>query len=118
MGLLKALELYPSQTQSEADQHRFLKKLQTVERLAGITSTIIKDDSRDIYRLRITVDPLLSGMNALAIVEQLKQGETAIYTRDYHANQGFFDIDPRALHADDINAIYSKLKSIIRRGTL
>ena len=27
--------------------------------------------------------------------EQLREGEIAIYTRDYGVRQGFFDIDPR-----------------------
>ena len=43
----------------------------------------------------------------------LREGEIAIYTRDYGVRQGFFDIDPRPLQGDDIHVIEEKLREIV-----
>lgn len=113
-GLLKALEQYPSQTNNENRQLDILQQLQTIDTLPGVTSLLIKDDSRNIYRLRLTIDAKLCGKDAPTIVQQLKKGDVAIYTRDYHASEGSFDIDPRALTETDGHYIFSRLEQIIR----
>ena len=42
----------------------------------------------------------------------LREGEIAIYTRDYGVRQGFFDIDARPLQGDDIHVIEEKLREL------
>src|SRR5699024_4750205 len=97
MGLLRALQLYSPQHVSENEQQSLLHGLQSLDTFEGVTTTLVKDSSRNIYRLRLSIDPSLAGVTALDIIQELKRGDIAIYTRDYHANQGSFEIDPRAL---------------------
>lgn len=113
IGLLRALQLYSPQPVSESEQRSLLQRLQSLDTFKGVTSTIIKDSSRNIYRLRLSIDPTLAGIAALDIIKELKRGDIAIYTRDYHANQGSFEIDPRALTKEDVQIIYAKLKRLL-----
>ncbi|MBE6830289.1 MAG: SelA-like pyridoxal phosphate-dependent enzyme, partial [Ruminococcaceae bacterium] len=47
------------------------------------------------------------------VLEQLKKGNPAIYTRDYQANLGSIAIDPRPLRsAQELETIYNSIKRL------
>src|SRR5699024_5615532 len=56
IGLLRALQLYSPDDLSENAQRSLFAPIQAIDRLPGVTSSVIKDGSRSIYRLRISID--------------------------------------------------------------
>ncbi|CDQ39026.1 DgaE family pyridoxal phosphate-dependent ammonia lyase [Virgibacillus salexigens] len=113
-GLLQALEEYGNKEDNSEQEKEMLQALTPLGELTGVDVTIVQDEAgRNIYRARILVNPELAKIDASNVVDQLRNGEIAIYTRDYGIRQGFFDIDPRPLQADDIQIIAARLKEII-----
>src|SRR5699024_2865290 len=113
-GLLKALETYSHQQMSKQEQIALLEHFFQLEAIPGIRVNIHADESgRDIFRARITVDAAKTKYNASQLTKQLKQGSVAIYTRDYYANVGHFDIDPRALTLQEVDIIITRIKQIL-----
>lgn len=114
-GLLYALEQYKSNRRTTADQLKELKKLKRLEALQGVRVSMEQDEAgRDIYRGRIHVEAQRANISAKQLVQQLKQGEIAIYTRDYYAaSSGFFDIDPRPMQPGDMEYIIDRIKQIV-----
>lgn len=112
-GLLQALDEYMAKEDKSEQEKEMLAKLMPLNELEGVTCTIVQDEAgRAIYRARIQIDPELAGTTATEVVEGLKSGEIAIYTRDYGARQGYFDIDPRPLMGDDIDVIAAQIRKL------
>ncbi|WP_370456025.1 DgaE family pyridoxal phosphate-dependent ammonia lyase [Sporosarcina sp. ANT_H38] len=113
-GLLTALENYESTKQSVDFQTEKLKPLYKLSEIKGISVTCINDEAgRDICRGRIMVNEKEANRHAVEVVNELKNGEVAIYTRDYHATEGHFDIDPRSVTKDDILLITRRIEEIV-----
>ncbi|ADU31940.1 DgaE family pyridoxal phosphate-dependent ammonia lyase [Bacillus cellulosilyticus] len=114
-GLLQALEDYSHSGKTKEEQRDMIMPLMELDQLPGVRVTIVADEAgREICRARVQIDDSLTNCHALDVVRQLKEGEDiAIYTRDYHANLGSFDIDPRPLLDGDINTITESVKNIV-----
>lgn len=113
-GLLQALEEYGSKTLSKAEQLTILEQLNELNDIKGVSVSITQDEAgREIYRGRIQVDSTQSIIDATQLVAALKVGKTAIYTRDYNANIGYIEIDPRPLLSGDIELIVQKSKDAL-----
>ncbi|MCD7034555.1 DgaE family pyridoxal phosphate-dependent ammonia lyase [Metabacillus sp. GX 13764] len=113
-GLLQALDEYFEKKDSSVQERESLQALETLSELKGVAVSIVQDEAgREIYRARIKIDPKASGTNAKEVNDKLRNGEIAIYTRDYGIRQGFFDIDPRPLQGDDIQVIQARLQEIL-----
>ncbi|GIO27090.1 DgaE family pyridoxal phosphate-dependent ammonia lyase [Ornithinibacillus bavariensis] len=113
-GLLQAIDQYNWQEISKEQQLERLSHFECLNDLNGITVSIHQDESkREIYRARILVDEKSVSTPATHIVQALKEGEIAIYTRDYHANNGYFEIDPRTIDDQDIPLIINKFKETL-----
>ncbi|MNW63813.1 hypothetical protein D3C74_420480 [compost metagenome] len=52
-------------------------------------------------------------MDAKTVNDRLREGEVAVYTRDYGVKQGYFDIDPRSLQGDDLQVIIDRIHDIV-----
>lgn len=113
-GLLAALQHYDARPRPAREQQEELMKLQELEAIPGVRVTIEQDEAgRPIYRGRIHVDEQEAACNALTLVARLKEGNLAVYTRDYHANEGSIDLDLRPLQAGDLEKIIAKVKQIL-----
>lgn len=113
-GLLKALENFTENKMSEHEQMNILKNLLELEKINGVKVSIHQDESgREIYRARIQIEKKSTNVSAEELTKKLQNGNIAIYTRDYYANIGYFDIDPRALSIKDIEYIITKIKQIL-----
>lgn len=113
-GLLQALDDYQPHEDRSDFYKAALRVLQPLEKIPGVKVTIVQDEAgRSIYRGRITINEAITGVSAIKTVAQLQQGEIAIYTRDYGARQGFFDIDPRPLQEGEIELIYERIAAIL-----
>lgn len=113
-GLLQALENYKEDEDTAEDQQKCVAALRVLNEIDGVRVSIVQDEGgRPIYRGRVQIDSLQTKQTALQVVEKLKAGEIAIYTRDYYANVGYFEIDPRPLRSGDMEIIVSKLQQIV-----
>jgi len=113
-GLLQALDEYFVKTDNSEKEKASLQVLKSLESIDGVKVTIVQDEAgRAIFRARIQIDPAVTKTTAKEVNNKLKNGEIAIYTRDYGIRQGFFDIDPRPLQGDDIYVIEATLKAIL-----
>lgn len=112
-GLLQALDEYGRKIDTSEQEKETLQALMALEELDGVQVKIVQDEAgRAIFRARIQIDPELAKTTAKEMAEALREGEIAIYTRDYGVRQGFFDIDPRPLQGDDIQVIESQIRKL------
>jgi len=113
-GLLQALDEYLDKKDTSEQEREALNALLPLGELDGVTVSIVQDEAgRAIYRARIKIDPMLAGTDAAQTVDGLQNGEIAVYTRDYGARQGYFDIDPRPLLGDDMQVIERRLRELL-----
>ncbi|UOQ94700.1 DgaE family pyridoxal phosphate-dependent ammonia lyase [Halobacillus shinanisalinarum] len=113
-GLLQAIEEYGHKEDKSEQEKQTLHVLMTLSELKGVQVSIVQDEAgRAIFRARIQIDPEQTNTTAQEVVDNLREGDIAIYTRDYGVRQGYFDIDPRPLQGDDIHVIQSKLQEIL-----
>lgn len=109
-GLLQALDEYAVKVDNSQLEKRLLDELTPLNTIEGVTFSIVQDEAgRAIFRARIALDPEKTSLSAEELNTQLREGDIAIYTRDYGVKQGFFDIDPRSLQGDDMTIIKNNI---------
>lgn len=112
-GLLQALDEYIVKEDTSRREKEALQALMPLSGIDGVSVTIVQDEAgRSIYRGRVHIDPALAGINAMQMAAALREGDIAIYTRDYGVRQGYFDIDPRPLQGDDIEIIAARIQEL------
>src|SRR5699024_1080957 len=83
-GLLQALDEYQTKEDTSEKEKESLQKLLSLNDVNGLHVSIIQDESgRNIYRARIQVNSEKAMLTAERLNQQLREGEIAIYTRDY-----------------------------------
>lgn len=113
LGLTQAIEDYlangsESGVQMKSRVEPFVK---TLNEVAGITATVVQDGAgRDIYRAQLTVS---GNKSAKQVISELKNENPAIYTREYLANQGKFELDIRAVNEKEMTAIIKRIQEIM-----
>lgn len=55
--------------------------------------------------------------SAKAVIDALKVGEPAIYTREYQANNGIIEFDIRAVNEQEMAVITDRLQEIMLGAT-
>jgi L-seryl-tRNA(Ser) seleniumtransferase len=116
-GLLQALDEYGQKEDKSEQEKELLQTLMPLNELEGVNVTIVQDEAgRAIFRARIQIDPKQAHITAQEVNTGLREGEIAIYTRDYGVRQGYFDIDPRPLQNDDIEVIKSNIRELVGGG--
>ncbi|MEW9702047.1 DgaE family pyridoxal phosphate-dependent ammonia lyase [Paenibacillus sp. SI8] len=112
-GLLQALDEYGVKEDKSEQEKQTLLALMPLNEMSGVKVTTVQDEAgRAIFRARIQIDPEQAGTSAKDVVTGLRDGEIAIYTRDYGVRQGYFDIDPRPLQGDDIEVIFAQIRKL------
>lgn len=118
LGLTKAIELYINDPKQETGQEMVSKMTPFIEKLNsidGISAKVVWDGAgRDIARAEISFDSKVIGKTAIEMIELMKQGEVAVYFREYKANEGKVDADVRSVTAEQLDIIYNKIKKIIQ----
>ncbi|WP_062107550.1 DgaE family pyridoxal phosphate-dependent ammonia lyase [Bacillus niameyensis] len=114
-GLLQALDEYMHKEDHSDAERAILENLLSLNEIKGIHVSIVQDEAgRAIFRARVQIDSTNIGISAVEMAEKLRDGEIAIYIRDYGTKQGFFDIDPRSLAGDDIHIIETRIREIAK----
>ncbi|YCA44402.1 DgaE family pyridoxal phosphate-dependent ammonia lyase [Bacillus sp. JZ8] len=113
-GLLQALDEYGVKEDKSEQEKEMLQTLMSLKEIEGVQVTIVQDEAgRAIFRARIQINPEQTNTTAKEVVQGLREGDIAIYTRDYGVRQGYFDIDPRPLQGDDIDVIESQIRELL-----
>jgi L-seryl-tRNA(Ser) seleniumtransferase len=108
------LDEYQDKADNSQQEKQALEALQPLAGLPGVSVRIVQDEAgRAIYRGRIQIDAAAAGVDAREVNDRLREGDIAVYTRDYGVKQGYFDIDPRPLQGDDLQVIVSRIQEII-----
>lgn len=118
LGLTKAIELYITDPKKESGQEMVAKMtpfIAQLNELTGVSAKVVWDGAgRDIARAEISFDEKAIGKTAYEMIDLMKAGETAVYFREYKANEGRVDADVRSVSAAQLETIYNKIKAIVQ----
>lgn len=113
-GLLQAMDEYMVKEDKSEQEKQSLQTLLSLNNINGVHVSIVQDKAgRAIFRARIQIDAQKINMTAADVATNLREGDIAIYTRDYGVRMGYFEIDPRPLQGNDIEIIKSKLRVLL-----
>jgi L-seryl-tRNA(Ser) seleniumtransferase len=120
IGLMAALEQWEKGYYREKQEEEKRRMLGMVERLAGLpgvraTAEWPSPDPFPIMRTKITVDPEVAGLTAMALTQLLAEGEPTVRVRAHHAEEGYFLIDPFNLSDADADYICQRIIEIIKQ---
>ncbi|CDL85969.1 DgaE family pyridoxal phosphate-dependent ammonia lyase [Xenorhabdus cabanillasii] len=116
LGLTLAIEQYlkakkETGTEMVARLEPFVEKL---NHIPGISAKIVRDSAgRDIARAEITFDEQRINKNTFEILAQLRQGNTAIYFREYKANEGKVEADIRSVSTEQLDTIVAEIRRVV-----
>jgi len=116
IGLMAALKNWQNRD-IEKELDEISKKadliLNILQDIDDITLKKVKDPTGNpIIRVQIEVHEK-SNLNPTFITSALKKGTPPIYTRDYHTEEGYFQLDLRFINKSEINIICDRIKEII-----
>ncbi len=116
LGLTQAIELYLT-AEKETGQQMVEKMSPFIEKLnslPSISARVVWDAAgRDIARTEISFDEKSIGKNTFEIMRLLKQGDTAIYFREYKANEGKVEADVRSVTVPQLETIYICIRKLV-----
>lgn len=115
LGLCQAIEDYYQKVALTMDEQRErLTEFNTLmSEIEGVQAKCVQDGAgRSIIRSEIRFSNVLK-YSAKEISSLLKQGECAIYTRDYRANEGIIEIDIRDVTDEELKVIYQTIKNLL-----
>ncbi|WP_243661420.1 DgaE family pyridoxal phosphate-dependent ammonia lyase [Miniphocaeibacter halophilus] len=113
-GITVALEEYVKNgtETGESQKNRLNPFVENLNNIKGIKATIVQDGAgRDIFRAKVEIGS--DKISAKKIVDLLKTGEVAIYTREYNVNNGIIEFDIRSVNQEEMDIIYKRLKNIM-----
>lgn len=116
LGLTTAIENYikTGAELGESMKERLAPFVGNLNEIEYISSSVVQDGAgRDIFRAKVVIEKE-SPLNAVKVIEQLKIGNPAIYSRDYQANNGIIEFDIRAVNEKEMNQIVTRLREILK----
>jgi L-seryl-tRNA(Ser) seleniumtransferase len=114
IGFVTALEAYLANGSESGEQMtaRLTPFIAQINAISGLSAQQVQDSAgRDIFRASVKVTA--EHITALQVIDQLKVGDLAIYTREYQANNGIIEFDIRAVDSAEMTAIVTKLQAIM-----
>ncbi|MEX6003208.1 MULTISPECIES: DgaE family pyridoxal phosphate-dependent ammonia lyase [Providencia] len=117
LGLTLAIEQYLTATkETGADMvNRMNDFIEELNEIPAISARIVWDAAgRDIARAEISFDEKMMGKTTYQIMSELKQGDTAIYFREYKANEGKVEADIRSVSNDQLNIIAERIRLLVK----
>lgn len=113
LGFTQAVEDYLANGSESgaAMQKRLVPFVAAINEILGLQATIVQDGAgRDIYRASVKVS---GPKTAKEVIQGLKLGNPAVYTREYQANNGIIEFDVRSVNENELQKIVNQLKEII-----
>ncbi|MBJ3814132.1 DgaE family pyridoxal phosphate-dependent ammonia lyase [Shimwellia pseudoproteus] len=119
LGLTTAIEYYLTASKESGAQmvEKMTPFITALNTLPGVTARVVWDSAgRDIARSEIKFDETVTGVATGKLVEQLKQGEYAIYFRGYKANEGIIEADVRSVTAGQLAIISRRIGECLQEN--
>jgi L-seryl-tRNA(Ser) seleniumtransferase len=116
LGLTLAIEQYlTAQKETGAEMvTRMTKFISDLNTIKGISAQVVWDAAgRDIARTEISFDEKVIGKTTYQIMADLKQGDTAIYFREYKANEGKVEADIRSVSTEQLDVISKNIRLLV-----
>lgn len=114
LGLVQAIEDYSKNgpETGESMKARLVPFVAQFNQLEHLTASIVQDSAgRAIYRAKVVVAQPFS---AIDVIQALKKGKVAVYTREYQANHGIIEFDIRAVTETEMATIVAKMANILK----
>ena len=114
IGFVTALEDYLDKGSETGDSMkvRLAPFITALNAISGLSAKEVQDSAgRDIYRANVKVTS--DKITALQVIAALKEGDLAVYTREYQANNGIIEFDIRAVNRTEMSAIVNKLQTVM-----
>ncbi|WP_034549851.1 DgaE family pyridoxal phosphate-dependent ammonia lyase [Carnobacterium funditum] len=118
LGLTIAIEHYLKQGNEtgESMKRRLTPFVKQLDGIYGLSCTIVQDSAgRDIFRAKIIVHSE-SPLSAKQLIEKLKEGKQAIYTREHQVNNGIIECDIRSVNEDEMTQIFERIEKIMNES--
>lgn len=116
-GTIAALEerMATDLTVWEAEQREKAAYLaDQLQDLPGVAVTLEKDKvGQPVTRVRLEVDPLVAGMSAEAICDELPKCSPPIEPRAHHTDEGWFLLEPVHVTKDEMDYVGRELRRIL-----
>ncbi|AWS50591.1 MULTISPECIES: DgaE family pyridoxal phosphate-dependent ammonia lyase [Providencia] len=116
LGLTLAIEQYLTATKETGPEmvNRMSKFISDLNAIKGISAQVVWDGAgRDIARTEISFDEKTIGKTTYQIMAELKQGDTAIYFREYKANEGKVEADIRSVSTEQLDVISQNIRLLV-----
>ncbi|HRY24935.1 MAG: hypothetical protein H6852_16105 [Geminicoccaceae bacterium] len=82
--------------------------------LPGIEATIDPDPTGNPFdRLKLEVDPIEAGLNALQLVRELERGDPPIAVRSHQVEHGWLVMDPRSLGEGEAEIVADRIGAVL-----
>ncbi len=117
LGLTLAIEQYLTATKETGAEmvNRMNKFIADLNAIPAISAQIVWDAAgRDIARAEISFDEKQIGKTTYQIMSELKQGDTAIYFREYKANEGKVEADIRSVSNEQLDVISERIRLLVK----
>lgn len=117
LGLVTAITQYKEHVHLTLEEQRlrFTSFHNELSEIPGLQIRCVQDSAgRAIIRSELNFQH--TSLSALQLAQQLKQGDIAIYTRDYRANEGSIEIDIRDVTDEELHIIAQRIKQLIKEG--
>ncbi|ATO47400.1 hypothetical protein C5L30_000123 [Companilactobacillus farciminis] len=113
IGLTAAIAKYLKEGSEYGESmiERLKPFVDNLDQIPNMDVKIVQDGAgRAIYRAEVKP---IGDLTAKEICDQLRNGETAIYAREYRVNEGIIEFDIRAVNEIEMYQIVSRLKEIV-----
>lgn len=117
LGLALAIEQYLTATKETGTEmvDRMSGFIEELNAIPAISARVVWDSAgRDIARAEISFDEKMIGKTTYQIMHELKQGDTAIYFREYKANEGKVEADIRSVSNEQLNVIAEHIRLLVK----
>ncbi|MCW2257779.1 L-seryl-tRNA(Ser) seleniumtransferase [Providencia alcalifaciens] len=117
LGLTLAIEQYLTATKKTGAEmvDRMSGFIEQLNAIPAISARVVWDAAgRDIARAEISFDEKMIGKTTYQIMHELKQGDTAIYFREYKANEGKVEADIRSVSNEQLNMIAEHIRLLVK----
>jgi len=116
LGLAAAIESYLTRSKETGNEMaaRLQPFIADLGRIEGVAARIVWDSAgRDIARGEISFDENKLGRTTPSIVAALKDDDTAIYFREYRANEGKLEVDVRSVSSEQLKTISQNIARLL-----
>jgi L-seryl-tRNA(Ser) seleniumtransferase len=113
-ALLRWLNL-DHQNEQRRQQRIIERFMQGLQDLAGLTVTVEPDPTGNpIDRVKVWVDPKITGLTAHILSTELANGHPPIMVRDHHAiDEGYFLLDPSVVEEDQVDVVITAIRRLL-----